>query len=311
MLRISNGQTIANYQVEAFLGRGAFTQVFLVSDAQGNHWAMKLGDDSGGGKNLPRFGEVTVTRDPRAVSPDETPAEAMFIDPKDGATAEILDAAEVDELLREEARLLELADGFGTPKLKEVVEVNGRPALVMQHITGLTLRERIRSMEGVKLTWMSEVCKIVLALQSKGWECHGDLKPENILISDDGTVYIIDPVAKSTRKDRIVTTPWYNPFLLWSSKGDSQAVAIMLYELLIGGLPFDSVPWRFAGTDLSIQDADEVEMSRSMFLSYPPMRGINVLTPRHIESIFHRAMCDENYGLADLSAELENFLIKH
>ncbi len=56
MLRISNGQTIANYQVEAFLGRGAFTQVFLVSDAQGNHWAMKLGDDSGGGKNLPPFG---------------------------------------------------------------------------------------------------------------------------------------------------------------------------------------------------------------------------------------------------------------
>jgi serine/threonine protein kinase len=311
MLRISNGQTIANYKVEAFLGRGAFTQVFLVTDTNGDHWAMKLGDDSGGGKNLPRFGEVTVTRDPRAVSPDETPAEAMFIDAKNGATAEILDAAEVDELLREEARLLELADGFGTPKLKEVVDVNGRPALVMQHITGLTLRERIRSMEGVKLGWMSEVCKIVLALHSKGWECHGDLKPENILISENGEVYIIDPVAKSTRNDRIVTTPWYNPFLLWSSKGDAQSVAIMLYELLIGGLPFDSVPWRFAGTDLSLHDADEVEMSRSMFLSYPPMRGINVLTPRHIEAIFHRTMCEDAYDLADLSAELEEFLIKH
>ena len=87
MLQIQTGQKIGQYQVEGFLGRGAFAQVFLAIDPKGRRVALKVGDDSGGGRFLPRFGEVTVTRDPRAVSPDETPAEAMFLDPVGGAVA--------------------------------------------------------------------------------------------------------------------------------------------------------------------------------------------------------------------------------
>jgi serine/threonine protein kinase len=310
MLRISNGQKLGQYRVEAFLGRGAFTQVFLVKDELGDIWALKLGDESGGGKNLPRFGEVTVTRDPRAVSPDETPAEALFIDPKSGPKPEVIDASEVDELLREEAQLLDKAKGQGTPRLKEVIELNNRPALIMEYIEGTTLRERIRSMEGVKLGWLSEVAKIVLNLKTLGWKCHGDLKPENILIGTNDDVYIIDPVSDANHKDRIVATPWYNPFLESSSKGDAQAIAIMLYELLIGGVPFGSTPWEFAGMDHSKLDMEQVDLSRSLFLSYVPMRSVNVLTPRHIEYIFHRTMCDTGFDLVDLSKEFEEFLVR-
>lgn len=310
MLQIQTGQKIGRYQVEGFLGRGAFAQVFLATDSKGRRFALKVGDDSGGGRILPRFGEVTVTRDPRAVSPDETPAEAMFLDPIDGARAEVLDAHEVDELLIKEAELLRKADGNQAPRLHEIVEVDGRPVLVMDHIAGSTLRERIRSMEGVKLGWILEAARAVERHCEFGWTCHGDIKPENIIINDEEEVFLLDPVPASCREDRIVTTPWYNPFLRWDEKGDCQAFAIMLYELMVGAVPFDKVPWSLAGTCHTAHTDDERQMSLSMYLAYPPMRELNALTPRHIEHIFHRSMCDEAYSLSDLCADLEDFLLR-
>jgi len=272
--------------------------------------ALKVGDDSGGGRFLPRFGEVTVTRDPRAVSPDECPAEALFLDPVDGARAEVLDADEVDHLILEEAKLLRAAQGRGVPRLHEVVDQKGRPVLAMDYISGATLRERIRSMEGVKLGWLLEVCNTAKNLQQMGWQCHGDLKPENILISDQEEVFLIDPVPESCRADRIVTTPWYNPFLRWDDKGDAQAIGIILYELLVGALPFDRVPWSLAGTGHDCHSEEDRAMSESLFLAYPPMRELNALAPRHLETIFHSAMCNRNYGLAELRDDLEVFLLR-
>lgn len=311
MLQIQTGQKLGKYQVDAFLGRGAFAQVYSAQDEMGRRVALKVGDDSGGGRFLPRFGEVTVTRDPRAVSPDETPAEALFLDPVDGATAEVLDAAEVDELLLNEANLLRLAPGITTPRLHEVLEVDGRPVLVMDQIPGSTLRERIRSMEGVKVGWLLEAAIAVERLTESGWKCHGDLKPENILITPSEEVFLIDPVPESCREDRIVTTPWYNPFLRWDTKGDAQALAIMIYELMVGAMPFEKVPWSLAGTSPDAHSEEERSLSWSLFLACPQMSELNALTPRHFEFIFHHAMCEEGYGLSDLRNDLEDFLQRH
>lgn len=309
MLQIQTGQKIGQYQVEGFLGRGAFAQVFLATDPKGRRVALKMGDDSGGGRFLPRFGEVTVTRDPRALSPDETPAEAMFLDPVEGARSEVLNAKEIDDLLIQEAEMLRLADGNSVPRLHEILYVEERPVLVMDHIPGTTLRERIRSMEGVKLGWILEAAQIVQRNCESGWTCHGDIKPENIIITEQEEVILIDPVAKACREDSIVTTPWYNPFLRWDTKGDAQSFAIILYELMIGAVPFDQVPWSMAGTCASAHSEEEREMSLSLYLAYPPMRELNVLTPRYVEQMFHRAMCDSSYDLAELVSDLEEFLL--
>ncbi|MHC4837146.1 MAG: protein kinase domain-containing protein [Planctomycetota bacterium] len=310
MLQIQTGEKIGPYQVDGFLGRGAFAQVYRAHDPSGRTVALKVGDDSGGGRFLPRFGEVTVTRDPRAVSPDECPAEALFLDPVDGARAEVLDAAEVDDLLLAEARLLEKAGGHHVPRLHGILDQKGRPVLALDFVAGSTLRERIRSMEGVRLGWLLDACKAVQELQQKGWNCHGDLKPENILVGDDGRVTLIDPVPESCREDRIVTTPWYNPFLRWDGKGDAQALGIVLYELLVGALPFDRVPWSLAGTASESHDEEDRALSMSLFLAYPPMRELNALAPRHLEHVFHAVTCDADYGLAELRADLEDFLLR-
>ena len=71
-----------------FIGTSA--QVFEAVDDQGNRVALKMGDDSGGGCTLRRFREITAERRPSGISPDETPAEAIFLDPVDGARAEEL-----------------------------------------------------------------------------------------------------------------------------------------------------------------------------------------------------------------------------
>lgn len=310
MLQIVTGQRIGPYQVTGFLGRGAFAQVFEAVDATGRSVALKLGDDSGGGRFLKRFREITAQRSPSAISPDETPAEAMFLDPLDGARSELLDGAEVDEMLFKEARLLEEAGGRGMPELHDVIEVDRRPVLVMQKLAGATLRERIRSLEGVKLQWMVELTYVLERIQALGWTCHGDVKPENVFVCDDGAIMLLDPVPRAERADVVVTTPWYNPFLRRDAKGDSQAVGIMLYELLAGALPFEQVPFRYAGCAPPLDDGEERDLLMSLFLSFPKPRELNPRCPREFDRVVYRVLADEGYGLSDLRLDLEDFLLR-
>ncbi len=309
MLQITNGQRIGRFQVLGFLGRGAFAQVFLAEGRDGRRVALKLGDESGGGRFLHRFHEITGERNPMGVSPDETPAEAMFLDPVEGARAEVLDASEVDLLLWDEARLLEQAKGEGFPELYDVAEVDGRPVLVEEAIDGYTIRERIRSLEGIKLSWLLEVARKLERTQEWGWGCHGDVKPENIIIGVDERVVLLDPVAATDRHDLIVTTPWYNPFLLRSAKGDAQALGVILYELLCGALPFEQVPFRYAGCGEGAAPSDDRDLLLSMFLSFPRPRDINPRSPRELDRILHRTVADENYSLPHLRHDLESFLL--
>jgi serine/threonine protein kinase len=310
MLQLQTGQRIGPYRIAGFLGRGAFAQVHLAEDARGRQVALKVGDVSGGGKFLPRLKEVSDLRDPRAVSPDEALAEALFLDPADGAHAEVLDAAEVDGLLEREAELLARANGRGTPEFHDLIWPDGRPVIVMEAIRGATLRERIRSLEGVRLAWIATACRTLENLYAQGWTCHGDVKPENLMVAEDGRLLLIDPVPEACRADRIVTTPAYNPFLRWDAKGDAQGLAILTYELLAGGLPFDRAPWPLAGTSLAAHPEEERRLSLSLYLSYPPLREVNALSPAQLCDAIHHALCDPRYGVADLRRDLDAFLMR-
>lgn len=310
MLQILTGQRIGRFEVTGFLGRGAFAQVFEGTDSDGQRVALKVGDESGGGCALRRFREITSERRPSGISPDETPAEAMFLDPIDGARAEVLDASEVDGLLLREAALLEQAGGKGLPALIEVMQESSRPVLAMEIAEGRTLRQRIRSLEGVKLHWVVELTYVLERIQALGWQSHGDVKPENVVIGEDGKVTLLDPVPLTDRPDLVVTTPWYNPFLRRDVKADVHGIAIMLYELLAGALPFEQVPFRYAGCAQSAADAEEQDLLLSLFLSFPKPRELNPRCPAEFDRIVYRALADESYGLSDLRLDLEDFLLK-
>jgi serine/threonine protein kinase len=310
MLQLHTGQRVGAYQITGFLGRGAFAQVHLAEHASGREVALKVGDVQGGGAFLPRFAEITFTREAGAISPDEAPAEALFLDPERGARAEVLDAHEVDELIENEAALLAQADGRGAPRLYELIRPEGRPVLVMERVQGVTLRERIRSLEGVKIAWLGRIAETLEGLVARGWTCHGDLKPENVMITEDERVYLIDPVPESCRADRVVTTPCYNPFLRWDAKGDVQSLGIMLYELLACSLPFERAPWPLAGVGAHVRSEDDRRLSMALYLSYPPLREVNALTPAALDELVHRALCDGRFGLAEYRAAIERFLLR-
>ena len=78
MIKLEAGERIGAYRVVEFVARGGFALVYLAEDDAGNKFALKLGDVAGGGRYVTRFLEVTPSKKPEGVSPDETPAEAIF-----------------------------------------------------------------------------------------------------------------------------------------------------------------------------------------------------------------------------------------
>lgn len=307
MIKLEAGERIGTYRVLEFLARGGFALVYLAEDQAGRKVALKIGDVAGGGRYVTRFLEITSQRRPEGISPDETPAEAIFFR-QDGVRIDFLDVHEIDELLRNEHALLEQSRSQNLIRVIETFEHEGRPIVAMEYARGKTLREKIRALEGIRLNWFLTIVRSLRRLADQGHLAyHGDLKPENIIVKPSGGVVMIDPALRPDERDVITTTPHYNPLLLCSSKADVMGIGIMLYEILTGVLPFDDVPWQYAGRE---QGGEVERLSLSYFLSYPPPRDLNPNTPEPLARIVYRCLIQPDYGLAELEQDLVDFLRK-
>lgn len=307
MIKLEAGERIGSYRVVEFLARGGFALVYLAEDSEGRKVALKVGDVAGGGRYVTRFLEISNQRRPEGISPDETPAEAIFFR-QDGVRIDFLDVHEIDDLLRTEHDLLAKAKSQNLVKVFETFEHEGRPILAMEYARGKTLREKIRALEGIRLNWFLTIVRSLQRLQDSGTlTYHGDLKPENIIVKPSGSVVMIDPALRVDERAVITTTPHYNPLLLRDEKADVMGIGIMLYEILTGVLPFDDVPWQFAGRE---QGGEVERLSLSYFLSYPPPRDLNPNTPEPLAQIVYRCLIVPDYGLAQLEKDLVDFLRK-
>lgn len=308
MMKLAIGEVVQGYRITRFLGRGGFASVFLAQHEQtGNKVAIKVGGSSGGGRQVTRLLEVTSRRTAEGISPDELPAEAVFFE-QGGVRIDLFDGNEVQHLLRSEGDLLANCQHENLVAVLDRLTVDGAPVLVLEYVRGKTLREKIRSLEGIHLNWFLAIVRALVALKQAGTlDYHGDLKPENIVVKPSGKVVMLDPALRTPEHRVVTTTPHYNPLLLTDSKADVMAIGIMIYEILTGTLPFDEVPWEFAGR----QSGGETQrLSLSYFFSYSPPHVLNPKTPEELERIVYRCITVPNYGLDELKTDLEAFISK-
>ena len=308
MMKLAVGEVVQGYRITRFLGRGGFASVFLAQHEQsGNKVALKVGGTSGGGRQVTRLLEVTSRRTQEGISPDELPAEAVFFEPN-GVRIDLFDEREVNHLLQREGDLLANCQHENMVAVIDRLVIDGNPVLVLDYVRGKTLREKIRSLEGIHLNWFLAIVRALVSLKQAGTlEWHGDLKPENIIVKPSGKVVLLDPAMRSPDVRVVTTTPHYNPLLLCDSKADVMAIGIMIYEILTGTLPFDEVPWEFAGR----QSGGETQrLSLSYFFSYTPPHALNPKTPEELERIVYRCITVATYGLDELKTDLEAFISK-
>jgi serine/threonine-protein kinase len=186
-------------------------------------------------------------------------------------------------------------------------DADGRPAIVMKRVAGVTWRELIRESEhpawgklvgpgADRLVWqlgvLSQVANAVHFANSRG-VVHRDLKPANVMIGDFGEVYVLDwgvalrvepALAEHDHSPHPVGTPaYFAPEML---AGSGPLITVRTDVYLLGGLLHEVLtgrpPHRGPSLDAALRSARDSDP-----YPYPPE------VPLELAAICHRAMQKE------------------
>jgi eukaryotic-like serine/threonine-protein kinase len=183
-----------------------------------------------------------------------------------------LDASEVLARFDNERQALAIMDHPNIARIFDAgATAKGRPYFVMEYIEGATITQycdRKRMITKTRLALFLAVCRGVQHAHQKG-VIHRDLKPSNVLVTEQDGVpvpKVIDfGIAKATDKwavestlltqfGQIVGTPEYaSPEQADTMTGDISessdvySLGVLLYELLVGAVPFETATLRSAG----------------------------------------------------------------
>lgn len=191
-------------------------------------------------------------------------------------------------------REAQAAAALAHPNIVEIYDVGdykGHHYIVMEYVTGKTLKQVIRSRgplvneEAVDI--MKQLCSAISEAHSRGI-IHRDIKPQNVIVKADGSIKILDfgiATAKGsmqlTQANNVMGSVHYlAPELAKgeaaSPQSDIYALGIVLYEMLAGDVPFKA--------DQAVQIA-----LKHMQEPMPDVRLINASVPQSIANVITRA----------------------
>ena len=191
-------------------------------------------------------------------------------------------------------REAQAAAALAHPNIVEIYDVGdykGHHYIVMEYVTGKTLKQVIRSRgplvneEAVDI--MKQLCSAISEAHSRVI-IHRDIKPQNVIVKADGSIKILDfgiATAKGsmqlTQANNVMGSVHYlAPELAKgeaaSPQSDIYALGIVLYEMLAGDVPFKA--------DQAVQIA-----LKHMREPMPDVRLINASVPQSIANVITRA----------------------
>lgn len=191
-------------------------------------------------------------------------------------------------------REAQAAAALAHPNIVEIYDVGdykGHHYIVMEYITGQTLKQVIHSRgpllneEAVDI--MKQMCSAIAEAHSRGI-IHRDIKPQNVIVKADGSIKILDfgiATAKGamqlTQANNVMGSVHYlAPELAKgdpsSPQSDIYALGICFYEMLAGDVPFKA------------EQAVQVAL-KHMRDPMPDIRSVNRNVPQSIENIITKA----------------------
>jgi tRNA A-37 threonylcarbamoyl transferase component Bud32 len=216
---------------------------------------------------------------------------------------------------REALAAARLSGELGAITIFDVGEWDDHPFIVMEHLGGGSLEDRLRR-EGAQppaqaLAWLAEAAGALDAAHRHGI-VHRDVKPANLLLNDRDEVRVADfGIASSTGMDSLTltgtvlgTAGYLSPEQAQGQRAapasDLYALGVVAYELLSGHRPFES-------------HSPTAEATAHVTEPVPPIaeRGANL--PREVDRVFQRALAKHpgrrypsaSEFVADLRAALE------
>jgi len=196
---------------------------------------------------------------------------------------------------REALAAARLSGERGAVTIFDVGEWSGRPFIVMEHLAGGSLEDRLRR-DGAQrparaLAWLEQAAAALDAAHRHGI-VHRDVKPANLLLNERGEVSVADfGIASAAGMDSMTltgtvlgTAGYLSPEQATGERAtpasDVYALAVVAYELLSGERPFEN-------------ESPTAEAAAHVNAPVPSIAERCENLPRELDGVFQRALAKD------------------
>ena len=215
------------------------------------------------------------------------------------------DEAITERFKREGLAAARLSGESGAVTIFDVGEWEGRPFIVMEHLGGGSLEERLAG-EGAQpparaLAWLEQAAATLDSAHRHG-VVHRDVKPANLLLDSHDDLHVADfGIASAAGLDSMTltgtvlgTAGYLSPEQARGERAgpasDLYALAVVAYELLSGQRPFEN-------------DSPTAEAVAHVHAPVPSIAALRKNLPAELDGVFRRALAKDPAARFDSASE--------